>query len=189
MKFQVSLEVKISRFKTIVLGLGSTGALVGWVTGSFGNGCSWDCVPLKTVQKITAVCLQILLSDIKIDVHYLFSVCLFVGTAWKSWLKTWSSYCLLGWFSYTVCFNKRVGSMKSLDVVLFVSPVKSLCQYALDTHSKNNSFIIETSLVYSMWYFILKKNFLAHDSSTKCLLNVWLSIWKKKVVAATQDQK
>lgn len=40
--------------------------------------------------------------------------------------------------------------MKSLDVALFVSPVKNLCHYALDTHSKSNSFIIETSSVYLM---------------------------------------
>lgn len=66
----------------------------------------------------------------------------FHWASWKSWLKTWSSsfYCLLGWFHILFVFNKKVGSMGSLDVVSFVSPIKKHCQYVLDTPAENNSF-------------------------------------------------
>lgn len=125
----------MSRFK-IILGL--------WLSWGFTRlgqwelwYLCWDCVPLKTLQKMT--------------------VCLFTGISWTSWFKTSSSfYCALGQFPHTVCFNKNVGSRKSLDVVSFVSPIKT----ALSVCSEHiqRMIIAETfSLEYLMWSLILKK--------------------------------
>ena len=69
--------------------------------------------------------------------------------------------------------------MESLDGVSFVSPVKKKqYQYILSTQS--NSF--KNLLFYLMWNFIFKKKpksrkFLAHGSSTKCVLNVCIDTW------------
>lgn len=135
--------------KLLFLGLGSFGALPGWVSGGFGDDFGWDSVPLKTLQKLI--------------------VCLFIGPSWKSWFKTWrsSSFCCsLVWFPHIVCFNKKVGNMKSLDVVSFVSPLekkkKKHCEYVLDTHSKNGSCRNLLFGVPDVGFYTLKKEKTRH---------------------------
>lgn len=127
--------------KLLFLGLGSFGDLPGWVSGGFGDDFGWDSVPLKTLQKLI--------------------VCLFIGPSWKSWFKTWrsSSFCCsLVWFPRIVCFNKKVGNMKSLDVVSFVSPLKKKKRSTVSMFWTliQRMVVAETfSLVYLMWGFIL----------------------------------
>lgn len=126
--------------KLLFLGLGSFGALPGWVSGGFGDDFGWDSVSLKTLQKLI--------------------VYLFIGPSWKSWFKTWrsSSFCCsLVWFPHIVCFNKKVGNMKSLDVVSFVSPLeKKKSTVSMFWTLIQRTVVAETSsLVYLMWGFIL----------------------------------